>query len=59
MDQMDNALENEKRMKSSIEKERRRLEGELKVTQESVMDLERGKRDLEQAILRVLILKNT
>ncbi len=45
-------MENEKRHKGNVEKERRRLEGELKMCQESVLDLERGKRDLEQAILR-------
>ena len=52
LDQMDSALENEKRIKGNVEKERRRLEGDLKMTQEGVMDLERSKRELEQAILR-------
>jgi len=31
-----------------LEKERRRVEGELKIAQESVVDMERGKKELEQ-----------
>merc|ERR1711962_1723731 len=52
LDQMDSAVENEKRSKANVEKERRKVEGELRLAQESVADLERGKRDLEQCILR-------
>ena len=42
----------EKRSKANAEKERRRLEGELKIAQELVADMERNKRELEQTILR-------
>ena len=42
----------EKRSKANSEKERRRLEGELKICQESVADMERAKRELEQTIMR-------
>merc|ERR1712088_440389 len=52
LDQMDDGLEKEKRMKYSVEKERRKLEGDLKMSQESVLDLERAKKELESCILR-------
>merc|ERR1711874_93126 len=45
-------LEKEKRTKYNIEKERRKLEGDLKMCQEMVLDFERGKRELEQSIMR-------
>ena len=51
-DQMEGALEKEKRSKGLVEKDRRRLEGELKMAQEGVNDLERSKRDMEQCIVR-------
>jgi myosin heavy chain 6/7 len=52
LDQMDGSLEKEKRTKYNIEKERRKLEGDLKMCQEMVLDFERGKRELEQSIMR-------
>ena len=38
----------EKQSKAKLEKERRRIEGELKIAQECVADMERGKKELEQ-----------
>merc|ERR1719244_929504 len=52
LDQMDGSLENEKSTKYSVEKERRKLEGDLKMCQEMVLDFERGKREFEQSIMR-------
>ena len=52
LDQMDSAVESEKRTKANVEKERRKIEGELRMAQEHVSDLERAKRELEQCILR-------
>ena len=52
LDQMDHGVEKEKRAKHNVEKERRKLEGDLKMSQEMVLDLERGKRELEQTIMR-------
>ena len=49
---MENSLEREKRARAEIEKQRRKVEGELRITQESVSDLERGKRELENVISR-------
>merc|ERR1712061_945572 len=46
------SLEREKRGRAQVEKERRKVEGELKVTQESVCDLERARKELEGTIER-------
>ena len=51
-DQMEGAVEAEKRSKANIEKERRKMEGDLKMSQEAVGDMERRKREIEQAIMR-------
>merc|ERR1712223_1829171 len=51
-DQMEGAVESEKRAKANIEKERRKMEGDLKMSQEAVADMERRKREIEQAIMR-------
>ena len=52
LDQMEGAVETEKRAKANVEKERRKLEGDLKMSQEAVADMERRKREIEQAIMR-------
>merc|ERR1719266_338429 len=52
LDQMDSAVEQEKRNKSNAEKEKRKLEGELRMAQEMVSDFDRNKRELEQCIMR-------
>merc|ERR1712173_209249 len=52
LDELEDGHNKEKRARATIEKERRKVEGELKVTQESVSDLERSKKELEAAIGR-------
>ena len=52
MDELEGSLEKEKRARANVEKERRRIEGELKVTQESVGDQERSKKEVEASIER-------
>ncbi len=52
LDALEGSHEKEKRAKYNTEKERRKLEGDLKMCQETVMDFERSKRELEQAIMR-------
>merc|ERR1719418_99775 len=47
LDELESSLEREKRGRTQVEKERRKVEGELKVTQESVCDLERARKELE------------
>merc|ERR1711981_598859 len=52
LDELEDGHNKEKRARATIEKDRRKVEGELKVTQESVSDLERSKKELEAAIGR-------
>merc|ERR1712158_321325 len=52
LDELESSLEREKRGRTQVEKERRKVEGELKVTQESVCDLERARKELEATIER-------
>merc|ERR1719384_708623 len=52
LDELEDSHNKEKRGRADIEKNRRKLEGELKVTQETVNDLERSKKELEAAIGR-------
>jgi len=52
LDELEDSLSKEKRSRGDIEKKRRALEGDLKVTQDTVMGLEREKKDLENTIAR-------
>merc|ERR1719278_1363450 len=52
LDELNNSLGNEKRGRIDVEKARRRVEGELKVSQEAVADLERQKKEGEMTISR-------
>merc|ERR1719150_2593419 len=52
LDELESSLDKEKRGRANVEKERRKVEGELKVTQETVSDLERSRKELENAISR-------
>ena len=52
LDELNESLDREKRSRTDIEKQRRKVEGELKVTQETVADLERHKKEAENAIQR-------
>ena len=45
-------MNREKRARTDIEKQRRKVEGELRVTQESVAELERSKKEVETTIGR-------
>merc|ERR1712242_421688 len=45
LDELEDSHNKEKRARADIEKTRRKLEGELKVTQETVNDLERSKKE--------------
>merc|ERR1719373_441732 len=50
LDELDDSYEREKKSRLDMEKQRRKIEGDLKVTQEVVIDLERDKKDLETLI---------
>merc|ERR1719245_1448290 len=52
LDELESSLDKEKRGRANVEKERRKVEGELKVTQETVAELERTKKELESVIAR-------
>merc|ERR1712106_625712 len=52
LDELESSFEKEKRSRGAIEKERRKIEGDLKVCQETVADLERSKRELEAQLMR-------
>merc|ERR1712088_633844 len=52
LDELEDSHNKEKRGRADIGKQRRKLEGELKVTQETVNDLERSKKGLEAGIGR-------
>lgn len=45
---MEDNLERERKVRSDVEKTKRKVEQDLKMTQETVDDLERVKRDLEE-----------
>ena len=50
--QLEDNLEREKKQRADVEKAKRKLENDLKMTQETVDELERVKRDLEDNIRR-------
>merc|ERR1712139_559622 len=52
LDEAEDALEREKKVKGDVEKSKRKIEGDLKLTQEAVSDLERVKAELNQAVAR-------
>jgi len=52
LDELESSLEREKRGRAEMEKQRRKVEGELKVTQETVSELERSKKEFESHISR-------
>merc|ERR1711962_205876 len=52
LDELESSVEKEKRARAVAEKDRRNIEGELKMAQESVGDIERTRKELEAAIMR-------
>ena len=52
MDECEDAFEREKKTKGDVEKLKRKIEGDLKLTQETVSDLERVKNEFSQTIQR-------
>merc|ERR1719225_1006779 len=51
LDDIENTVEKEKRSRGNLEKERRKAEGELKLAQDQVGELERDKRNIENALV--------
>jgi len=52
LDELEDSLEREKKLRGDVEKGKRKTEGDLKLTQEAVSYLERNKKELEQTIQR-------
>merc|ERR1711997_275538 len=52
LDECEDSLEREKKTKSDVEKIKRKVEGDLKLTQEATSDLERIKSELAQTVQR-------
>ena len=52
LDQLEDSVGKEKRARADVEKKRRALEGDLKIAQDTVMDLERQKKDLVNLLVR-------
>merc|ERR1719228_1189435 len=52
LDELEGGLDKEKRARGVVEKQRRQIEGELKMAQDTVADLERGKKEVEGLINR-------
>jgi chromosome segregation ATPase len=52
LDEAEDSLEREKKSKGDIEKIKRKIEGDLKLTQETVSDLDRVKCELNQSVQR-------
>ena len=52
LDELEDSFAKEKKSRANIEKERRLKEGELKVVQETVSDLERNKKEVEMSVVR-------
>merc|ERR1719486_431158 len=50
--ELQDGVNREKRSRGDVEKQRRKVEGELKMAQETVNDLEQTKRELENIIAR-------
>ena len=48
--QVEDSLEHEKKARADVEKVKRKLEGDLKMTQETVEELEHAKREMEETI---------
>jgi len=52
LDDLENSLEKEKRERGGVERERRKVEGEMKMMQDTVADLDRTRKEFEGMISR-------
>ena len=48
--ELEGSLDKEKKSRATVEKQKRKIEGDLKMAQDGVVELERSKRDLEVTI---------
>merc|ERR1711872_597496 len=52
LDELEDNLEREKKLRGDVDKMKRKTEGDLKLTQEAVADLERNQKELENTLIR-------
>ena len=52
LDELEDTLDQERRVKNEQDKMRRKVEGDLKMSQEAVSEMERAKRELDQTVQR-------
>ena len=52
VDEIESAYETEKRQRLDVDKQRRKLESELKISQHALEELQRGQKELENSIAR-------
>merc|ERR1711874_318004 len=52
LDELEDSLEREKKLRSDMEKGKRKTEGDFKLAQEAVADLERAQKELENTLAR-------
>ena len=52
LDDLEDSLERERRKRNEEEKQRRKIDGDVKLAQEGIMELEKGKKELDGALAR-------
>merc|ERR1739842_264022 len=52
LDELEDSLEREKKLRGDMEKAKRKVEGDFKLAQEAVSDLERNQKELENTLAR-------
>ena len=52
VDEIETAYETEKRQKIELDKQRRKMEGDLKICHQTLSELERTKKDIENSLAR-------
>ena len=52
IDEIETAQETEKRQKIELDKQRRKMEGDLKICHQTLAELERTKKDIEKSLAK-------
>ena len=52
IDEIETAQESEKRQKIELDKQRRKMEGDLKICHQTIAELERTKKDIEKSLAK-------
>lgn len=57
--QLESSLEQEKKLRVDLERNKRKLEGDLKLAQESILDLENDKQQLDERLKKYVSPKHS